>query len=61
MKDTIIKVGNKFISEEDYSYLVDADTKAEATLFTNDEADQIIAYLGEGEKELVNEEDSNNK
>ena len=50
MKDTIIKVGVKFISEKDYKHLVEVDTKEKATPFTNDEADQIIEYLGEGEK-----------
>jgi len=61
MKDTIIKCSNgKYVREENWSVLVES-SKAYATPFTNDEADQIIAHLGEGEKEAANEENHNNK
>ena len=61
-KSIIIKCKNgKYVREEIQDRcLVDA-TKPYATPFTEDEADQIIAYLGEGEKEPATDENHNNK
>lgn len=55
IKDTIIQVGDKFILEENWEHLVEVDTKEKATPFTNEEATQIIKYLGKGEKVPLNE------
>lgn len=52
MKDYIVKVGDKYIREYDYSYLVEVDGKENASKFREDVAKSIADHVdGEIEEE----------
>lgn len=46
----IIKIGEKYLSERDYEWLVEVNSIEDATEFSSDQADDIIKNIKEGTK-----------